>query len=397
MFGSAMLEVAIGLVFVFMLVSIMMTALQEAIEGFLRQRASDLESAIMQIMQGDQATLDIFYSHPLVYALYRGDPANAATRKPAYIPRDVFSAALLDMVSRDQLPDNLVRAYDGLNRVSGGDLAKLRKELENWYDATMDRASGWFRRRSQIRLFWMGLAVAVVLNINAVTIAQYLNVNDAERAALADYAEDVANTLKEQQAANGAEASNAVEPDNAAIADNAVADNAAIAPNAAAPATPAPSPGRVGMTDAQLKESYAKLVNMGMPIGWSEETLRWMPPFRGDATCQLSQNRCGLTGFMNWVMLIAGYLITALATMLGAPFWFDLLNKLVVIRSTVKPKEKSPDEPSADGGRGGPIGGNPLFLPEGVQQAELPMQAPVPMAPRPRSKGGARKKDEPKA
>ena len=34
--------------------------------------------------------------------------------------------------------------------------------------------------------------------------------------------------------------------------------------------------------------------------------------------------------------------------MLGAPFWFDVLNRLMVIRSTVKPKEKSPDE--ADGG-----------------------------------------------
>ena len=42
--------------------------------------------------------------------------------------------------------------------------------------------------------------------------------------------------------------------------------------------------------------------------------------------------------------------MTALAVMLGAPFWFDLLNKFMVIRSTVKPREKSPDEPSQDGG-----------------------------------------------
>jgi hypothetical protein len=34
--------------------------------------------------------------------------------------------------------------------------------------------------------------------------------------------------------------------------------------------------------------------------------------------------------------------------MLGAPFWFDVLNKFMVIRSTVKPYEKSPPEASED-------------------------------------------------
>ena len=45
---------------------------------------------------------------------------------------------------------------------------------------------------------------------------------------------------------------------------------------------------------------------------------------------------------------IIGWLITALAVSLGAPFWFDLLNKFMVIRSTVKPHEKSPEEASED-------------------------------------------------
>ena len=40
--------------------------------------------------------------------------------------------------------------------------------------------------------------------------------------------------------------------------------------------------------------------------------------------------------------------------MLGAPFWFDVLNKFMVIRATVKPREKSPDEASED--RGGITG-----------------------------------------
>jgi hypothetical protein len=45
---------------------------------------------------------------------------------------------------------------------------------------------------------------------------------------------------------------------------------------------------------------------------------------------------------------LAGWLLTALAVSLGAPFWFDTLNKIMVVRSTVKPSEKSRDEASKD-------------------------------------------------
>ncbi len=62
---------------------------------------------------------------------------------------------------------------------------------------------------------------------------------------------------------------------------------------------------------------------------------------------------------MAGLMLLAGYLITALAIMLGAPFWFDVLNKFMVVRATVKPKEKSPDEASEDRTRPGGSGRAP--------------------------------------
>ena len=45
---------------------------------------------------------------------------------------------------------------------------------------------------------------------------------------------------------------------------------------------------------------------------------------------------------------LVGWILVALAATLGAPFWFDLLNKVMVVRSTVKPHEKSPEESSDD-------------------------------------------------
>jgi hypothetical protein len=52
--------------------------------------------------------------------------------------------------------------------------------------------------------------------------------------------------------------------------------------------------------------------------------------------------------FKNWLLKVIGWLITALAISLGSAFWFDTLNKIIVIRSTVKPHEKSQEEASED-------------------------------------------------
>jgi hypothetical protein len=48
------------------------------------------------------------------------------------------------------------------------------------------------------------------------------------------------------------------------------------------------------------------------------------------------------------VFVVAGWLLTAIAMTLGAPFWFDTLNKFMVVRSTIKPQEKSGVEASKD-------------------------------------------------
>jgi hypothetical protein len=45
---------------------------------------------------------------------------------------------------------------------------------------------------------------------------------------------------------------------------------------------------------------------------------------------------------------LLGWLITACAVSFGAPFWFDMLNKIMVVRSTIKPQEKSQPEASKD-------------------------------------------------
>jgi hypothetical protein len=74
------------------------------------------------------------------------------------------------------------------------------------------------------------------------------------------------------------------------------------------------------------KKSLTDVNNVGIPLGWHH----------GDWSVDH-----GLNMFVGW-------LLTAIAISLGAPFWFDILNKVMVVRSTVKPREKSHDEGSKD-------------------------------------------------
>jgi hypothetical protein len=48
-----------------------------------------------------------------------------------------------------------------------------------------------------------------------------------------------------------------------------------------------------------------------------------------------------------WLARLLGWMLTILAISLGAPFWFDMLNKLVNVRSA----GKSPDEAAKTPGK----------------------------------------------
>jgi hypothetical protein len=85
-------------------------------------------------------------------------------------------------------------------------------------------------------------------------------------------------------------------------------------------------------TPQQIAEQINGVKGYGWPVGWDRNDPRTMP-----------DGRCG-----PWALKFFGWVVTAFAIMLGAPFWFDTLNKIIVIRSTVKPTEKSPDEPPVD-------------------------------------------------
>ena len=352
MFGSQILEVAIGVIFIFILVSIMCSVVREGIEAWMKTRAAFLERGIRELLHDKAGTglAKDFYQHPLIYSLFAADyqPPKDTKAKPyawssgrelpSYIPTKNFALALMDLAARGPQTDamssdpestrisleSIRRNVDNLGNpavqrvvltaldTAQGDLNQMQANLEAWYDSGMDRVSGWYKRSSQWVIFWIGLFVAVVMNINTITITDYLSRNDVARKALVARAEAAVNDPAFQSAVK-------------ARRDSAT----------------------VRYYDAR-RELDSLQLPIGWDMGWGAPRQHYQLPAKAVAGTGILARLQGVAYWNNVFGPVFGWLLTALAAMLGAPFWFDILNKIMVIRSTVKPHEKSKEEASDD-------------------------------------------------
>lgn len=318
MLGSVVLDVAVGLVLMYLLLALVCSALRETIESVVKSRSAHLERGIRELLHDPQGVglAAAVYRHPLVHGLFNGeyDPRKLSrtgwmplrTALPSYIPARSFALALLDIAARgphvgdpaSATSDAPELTLDGLRATithidnppvqrvlllaldtARGDLARAQAAIEAWFDSSMDRVSGAYKRRTHQILFLLGLAVTVALNADSVAVAQSLFRDSNLRAGVV------------------------------ATAERVVAEDA-------------PPSGRSALAELEALE---------LPIGWPRD-------HRFDSSSRV----------WNEVSPLLGWLLTALAIALGAPFWFDILNRVMVIRSTVKPHEKSPEEGSED-------------------------------------------------
>jgi len=323
MLGSTILDVAIGLIFVFLVMSLIITAVSELIASWLKWRATNLEEGIRKLLQpsskGGTVAGDLtekLYAHPLVNSLSK--PGG----KPSYIPSRTFVVSLLDVLAKlnneapkakedlkgfiDQIPnEDLKRALNTLSEEAGHDLEKLKENIEIWFNNSMDRVSGWYKRRTQLVHVLLGIVFAFGLNVDTFLIGKTLANDSALRDSLVAQAQELA---KEK-----------------------------------------PEPG----TDAkkEIQERIKQLGGLGLPIGWSDQPVEGLREWPGwlPGTKVKSHADSDITwGALWWQTLrfhIVGWLLTAFAASLGAPFWFDLLNKFMNLRSVGKAPEEKPKKP----------------------------------------------------
>lgn len=415
MFGLEILDVVIGLTFVYLLLSLLATAINEYLSAVVNLRGKELarglgrllddldeKDAVKRAFDGarekagtTEATLtQQFYNHPLIrpLATRRGllfRRSDKKPRLPSYIPARTFAQALLDVLgvkekdaslgallsatapatsgagttapaatipanlvnlaNQDNLknlakvlqilkrespqdisehvgdlegwlenailpPDAKVRLLEGLT-ASQTQLQKLHDSVEVWFNNSMDRVSGAYKRNIQGWLFMIGAAIALAANADTIDMWRRLSEDDKLREGMAARA-----------IASMASLDSAVHPRTAAATGNPAAVDSA----------------RVAYTEAR-----ARLDSLELKLGWTRHEAMRIGLMPIDTTFKGNKPAWALVNPSFWGKLL-GLLLTAIALTLGAPFWFDVLNKVISIRSAGRSpmeKPKSPEGP----------------------------------------------------
>lgn len=272
MFNSTVLEVAIGLSFCFAAVSLIASAINEALASLLKLRAGSLLQGVKALLNDQQfaGMARELYNHALVNPRDAGGAQSERDLKnrPSYIEPRSFALAMIDVIQRtpgdftqlgqdiDAIPDaQLRRLMQGMYQRAAGRIETLQAELEQWFNHGMDRVSGAYKRRSQLISFVLALLIAALLNIDAFHLFRVLWNHPALVASL---------------------------------------------------------PVSSGMQTGQVLQALGE-----MPIGWGAAPL--------DVVALLT--------------MVCGWLVTASSALFGAPFWFDLLQRLVQLRGTGRKAE----------------------------------------------------------
>ncbi len=319
---SGILGFAIGTIAIYLALALMASGIKEYMAGIFAWRGKYLSRAIALMLDGmtgyppamggivpwltnhfsrgqprPQGTSPITASDILEHPLVPG----SAAQPPSYIEAKAFSSALLNLLDRgSQAPTfdtvrNAVQALpDGglkttllaLISDSEQDLDALRARIESWFDATMDRLQGTYQRFARYMLLLIGLVLALALNVDSFRVANSLWQSPALRDGMARVASDMVSQggFPTTVGAPG--------PSSQATASDA-------------------------QTAVQQAISALQAVQtLQLPIGWQAGALSSSLSVRG------------------WIVTVFGWLITALAISLGAPFWFNLLQDLLNLRSS---------------------------------------------------------------
>ena len=315
MFDNGLIDVCIGLVTLYLVLSVICSALQETISAWLGLRAKNLSEAL-ENMLGQKSAGEV-YANSLIQSFVRGSGAKkastAATSKtakpgkaPSYIDPAAFRKAIVGVLDKDvhmagdagatakkkleairlsleelsndtPYKGHLLSALNRAETVSDDATAKLadfESHVEDWFDSTMERASGWYKRRAQIIILVLGAALVMLLDADTIRISRALW-------------------------------------DDRQLRSVVVSASVALA------------------KDSDLQTQGVNAAVTSLPLGYE---------------CKHANTRQGINSLeFAWYCFAEraqrgtawlGWLLTAIAITFGAPFWYGLLNKVVAIKST---------------------------------------------------------------
>lgn len=349
MFGSQILEVAIGLVFVYLMFSLICSGLKEWIHHILNVRSKTLEEALHRML-GNKTLVDTLYSHQLIDQTSQAgiltktinDPVDSSKtteskyRKPHDISKEAFAKALLDSILKEisekgitktgqEELDKIRTAINSINNdaikksltnlvndiASWGsktedELTKrveaIRKEVENWFDTSMQKLSEWYRQKTKKLIFVLGFILIIIFNVDTLMMVQVLSKDPQVLATTVSQAQFLVDKYQTQASINNPSDTTTNTTLNAQL------------------------------TQAQenLKNLRGQLVASGLPMGWAKANSgdpRAMPVF------SLKPVKIDV---LKWLEKLLGLLISIMAVSMGAPFWFDALKQLFALKKKLQ-------------------------------------------------------------
>ena len=376
LFNSSLFTTIICLVLVFALLSVLVSTLTEAINSYFQERGRILYRTIGQLFEdGVNANFgQLLYSHPMIDNLKKDNQS-----LPQYISAELFGKALIDVVSNtarhyrnngiaivpaEDTRTVFARFSDAVNAMAhtplqlllwnmigrsqaenaANPLDALEKELQGWYNDQMDRVSGWYKTWTRKRLFIVSLLVALALNVDSIYLFQCLYRSPDLRAQLEPVAEGLAANYA---SVRGDSSLSLMQQFYKAVEQTKFPKDSAGRDSALSYVTR--TIGSLGRMDSLLRIQdtirsadwkHATLVvddlqTLGLPLGWGKRVapLSWFGNEPPDKPTDYLHERQLLT-IPNAVLYVLGILITAFSLSAGAPFWFDLLLRLVNVRRT---------------------------------------------------------------
>jgi hypothetical protein len=287
-------------VFVFLIVSLIASSIQELLAGLFALRAATLRKGIGSLLQDPkiEGLAKAVLAHPMIRGTSRAEA-------PSYVDSQQFALVLCDILERQGAfaGGAVAPALAPLVKASGMDPKAFAQNAAEWFDKGMDRVSGWYKRQTQAMLFIVGIVLAIALNVDAVRVARVLWTQPV--------VQGLAMKAAEQASSHASES-----PSTPPIAGESV-DN---------------------LKNLSVETLAAELSGAGLPVGW---TCRPAATAKASEAQAADWKKCAKESLS--ASCVFGWALTALATSLGAPFWFGLLNSLVNVRAAGPKPQRSDD------------------------------------------------------
>ncbi len=341
MTGNIALDVVVGLIFVYTLYSLLTTTLVELIATYFQLRARNLVRGIERMLDDDGKTIlsKKFYDTPLIK--YMASGTWKVYNKPSYLQARNFSKALIYILKNEaekgeKPADRVKNALKKYKDTQTGqflldmleeaeyNLDRFKLALETWYDDTMERVTGWYKRRITVITFVVGLLVATAVNVDSIEIIRRLSRDPKLR--------EQYMAIAGQLVGNASLAESTLDPE---LVGRIKADAALIA--------------KYGKDTPEFNKAVADSVGRVIALKQQvlNERLRTIGEYTQRTQHILYFKRDPKRGFIydDWKNFL-GCLATALAISFGAPFWFDLLGKIVRLRGSIGKSPNPKDDES---------------------------------------------------